>query len=217
MEKKLSEEYLQECLDRAYSADPTGFDVVIKDLNKRMKKLVAALRKKNMSDKSGLKWVRALTEMDKARFWSKVKDTGYCWEWQAGKDSSGYGTFKVFGKDEKAHRVAYSIINGDIPEDLHVLHKCDNPACVNPTHIFTGTPRDNMNDKIRKGRGKTIGRASKYHGVAFRKDSNNWRAHVWNGRKHLSLGSFKTQEDAAKRRDEEVLKLKLDLPLNFPI
>lgn len=161
---------------------------------------------------AGPVWVK---EIDKARFWSKVKDMGYCWEWQAGKDNCGYGQYKAAGEYIKASRFAYQIINGPLVDGLQVLHKCDNPGCVNPDHLFTGTHQDNMNDKLRKGRGKVLGRASKFHGVAFRKDSNNWRAQVWDGRKHIALGSYPTQEAAAVRRDEEVVKLRLAQPLNF--
>lgn len=166
-----------------------------------------------------LRW-GAITEIDKARFWSKAKEAnGYCWEWQANKDSDGYGMFRVQGVYTKASRVAYQIINGEIAEGIHVLHKCDNPACINPDHLFTGTHQDNMNDKMRKGRGRHLGRRSKYYGVGWREDSKNWRAYIVyseNGkRKNLSFGGFATEIEAAKKRDEEVKKLNLDLPLNF--
>lgn len=162
-----------------------------------------------------------ITEIDKARFWIKVKDTGYCWNWTANKDHNGYGMFKINGKDRKASRVAYTIVAGEITGNTHVLHKCDNPSCVNPDHLFTGTHQDNMKDKMRKGRGRTLGRRSKYLGVGWRNDSKNWRSYIAyseNGkRNHISLGGFATELEAAQIRDEKVKELKLDLPLNFPL
>lgn len=155
------------------------------------------------------------TEIDKARFWTKVETTDYCWPWKANKNKSGYGMFKHHGYDENAQRVAYKITKGYIPEGLHVLHKCDNPICVNPDHLFTGTHQDNMDDRTRKGRGKVLGRASRYYGVAFRNDSNNWRAQVFCNKKHISLGSYSTEELAAKAYDKAVLEMGLELPLNF--
>jgi hypothetical protein len=155
-----------------------------------------------------------LTEIDKARFWTKVEVTDYCWNWKANKDSCDYGMFRANGLNDKASRWAYRIIKGEFPKELHALHKCDNPSCVNPDHLFTGTHQDNMLDKMRKGRGKVLGHASKYYGVSFRKDSNNWRASIWNKRTHVSIGSFKTEIEAAKAYDKYVTENNIELPLN---
>lgn len=75
-----------------------------------------------------------------------------CWEWQAGKKSNGYGQFTLNGKEERAHRAAYQLFVGPIPDGQQVLHKCDNPVCVNPDHLFLGTVQDNMRDKVVKRR-----------------------------------------------------------------
>jgi len=96
------------------------------------------------------------------RFWSKVDISGDCWTWCAGKYSSGYGMFNFNGKDIGAHRAAWIFTHGEIADGLFVLHKCDNPPCVNPEHLFLGTHQDNMTDKARKGRVKsTIGEYKK--------------------------------------------------------
>ena len=91
------------------------------------------------------------------RFWDKVDKSGRCWEWLAAKNSSGYGRLNNNGRNHLAHRVAWILTNGPIPEGDHygticVLHHCDNPPCVNPAHLFLGTIQDNVNDMIEKGR-----------------------------------------------------------------
>lgn len=86
-----------------------------------------------------------------ARFWSKVNKTNSCWEWTASKDH-GYGRFWLDGHNLLSHRFSYSLINGPISRSQVVCHKCDNPSCVNPDHLFLGTRDDNMTDMVSKGR-----------------------------------------------------------------
>lgn len=87
------------------------------------------------------------------RFWSKVKvrEPGDCWEWKACRSEYGYGLFRM-GRMTAAHRVAYALTYGEFNNDLFVLHKCDNPPCVNPSHLFLGTVTDNARDMLKKGR-----------------------------------------------------------------
>lgn len=88
-----------------------------------------------------------------SRFMSKVKRCkNGCWEWQSWKIAKGYGQFHYQGKTVYAHRMAYTLFIGPIPADFHVMHKCDNPGCANPKHLFVGTDQDNMTDKVKKGR-----------------------------------------------------------------
>lgn len=82
-----------------------------------------------------------------------------CHVWQGGKRAQGrYGHVNVAGKDQSAHRAIWIAAHGPIPAGLHVLHQCDNGLCCNLDHLFLGTPRVNMQDKERKGRG--LGRLS---------------------------------------------------------
>jgi hypothetical protein len=89
------------------------------------------------------------------RFWNKVEvttDSSLCWEWKAAKAPNGYGRFGMGSKVIQAHRVAWELIYGSIPDKLYVLHSCDNRGCMNPSHLFLGTYKDNMQDCSRKGR-----------------------------------------------------------------
>lgn len=86
------------------------------------------------------------------RFWSKVDKSGPCWEWTAAKSSFGHGRFRVNGNLVSPHRMSWEMSNGGIPEGVWVLHKCDNPSCVNPDHLFLGDRADKMKDAANKGR-----------------------------------------------------------------
>ena len=86
--------------------------------------------------------------------WAKIQQRGPsdCWEWTACKDKDGYGKFQYCGSPSMAHRVVWEFTRGKIPGGLNVCHHCDNPSCCNPNHLFLGTDRDNMRDKVNKHR-----------------------------------------------------------------
>ena len=96
-----------------------------------------------------------------ARFWSKVDKDGpvqphrpgidQCWVW-LGSLRKGYGYIRVFGVNYRAHRLSWLLSGSSIPEGLCVLHRCDNPSCVRPEHLWVGTQLENIADRHRKGR-----------------------------------------------------------------
>ena len=110
-----------------------------------------------------------MTADEKLRFWNRInkfaegpnenipsyRGLGNCWIWTGAKLKSGYGQLKISKKRTIAHRVSWELVNGPIPEGLICCHKCDNPSCVNPNHLFIGTNKDNCDDRIKKGRSNT--------------------------------------------------------------
>lgn len=94
-----------------------------------------------------------ITKYEIARFWSRVRveTENSCWYWDNPTHKFGYGWFRVGGKNRLAHRVAKIIWDGR-DKGLQVLHNCDNPACCNPKHLRWGTPKDNVDDCIKRNR-----------------------------------------------------------------
>lgn len=112
-----------------------------------------------------------LSLSDITRFESKFYVTPGCWIWTGSKNTGGHGQFTVCGKCITAHRVSYELYIGPIPEGMWVLHKCDNPPCQNPDHLFLGTRQDNVDDMVRKGRQS---RYSKLNGEYIQSDLPSW-------------------------------------------
>lgn len=92
------------------------------------------------------------------RFWSKVERSDECWEWKGARFPAGYGIFSTShgrsGVSQRAHRAAWQLSYGPIPPGLVVCHRCDNPPCVRPDHLFLGTNATNQRDMTKKGRGR---------------------------------------------------------------
>lgn len=106
-------------------------------------------------------------------FISKAMPNGDCLIWIAARNKEGYGRFQYQGKLWMAHRLAWTIKFGKIPDGLHVLHKCDNPPCINTDHLFLGSNADNILDKVSKGR-----------------QARNFKTHCKNGHEYTEENTF---------------------------
>lgn len=98
-----------------------------------------------------------LNQSENIRFWSRVRigHVDECWIWQAAKDRRGYGLFMAKRKHYRSPRVAYELSNGPLRDGEFACHCCDNPSCVNPSHIFSATHKENMRDMAVKKRAAT--------------------------------------------------------------
>jgi len=126
------------------------------------------------------------------RFWRKVNSTGgenACWPWTGAKDSCGYGGVSINYKNHGAHRLAFALSLGEIPKGLCVLHRCDNPSCCNPAHLFLGTHYENIMDKMKKGRGSRPLRRGQFIRKLTDEDVREIRKRRANGENCSSIAS----------------------------
>jgi len=117
-----------------------------------------------------------ITIKEENDFWDNVEKTESCWIWTGYKSvvynriknkKWCYGRFRINGKFYRAHRISYVLAYGEIQGNMFICHKCDNPSCVRPDHLFMGTPKDNFNDMLSKNR----------QGFVFRKGENLGESH----------------------------------------
>jgi len=135
------------------------------------------------------------------RFFEKVRvpsaDPNVCWEWMAAMDRDGYGRINAGGRDEgelRAHRIAWEIANGPIPASIIVCHKCDNPSCVRPSHLYVGTIADNQRDMAARRRGNRSGVGLPY-GVS--PNGQRWKVQIRTGGHNQHFGTYDTIDEAA--------------------
>lgn len=156
-------------------------------------------------------------------FWKKVIKMEGCWDWKGYKNKQLYGRMGV-GPSQcvNAHRVSWVIHFGEIPDGLFVCHKCDNPSCTNPEHLFLGTRQDNAYDMMIKKRSKHF-QKNNFYGVVEEKRydgpnrNNRWRSFIVIDEKVIKLGAHTSILEAARNYDRIAgLKYGIKDKLNFP-
>ncbi len=160
-----------------------------------------------------------ITESVEKRFWQKVEKTDTCWNWVGAINPSGHAVIKIDGRNRGAHRVSYAIHNGDIPENLFILHKCHNAKCVNPQHLYAGTAKQNSKDEIdrKNTRHYKCETPTKYHGICWDKTRQNWISYIYLNRKLIDIGRHTSEIDAARNHDRiKYMKYGIKDNLNFP-
>lgn len=131
------------------------------------------------------------------RFWSKVRKGEDCWEWTGFTRKDGYGLIGLGRRSDgiaRAHRVAWELHFGPIPDGLYVCHRCDNRKCVRPDHLFLGTPQDNVDDMVRKGRSVAPSSPSglkNHKAVAIAFGGETMCIAEWERRLHMAPGTLR--------------------------
>lgn len=135
-----------------------------------------------------------------------VEPNSGCWLWDGAATTLGYGLFYEAGKTVYAHRESWRRANGEIPTGMEVCHRCDVPLCVNPSHLFIGTHKENFRDMAGKGRG-TKSRLGYPRGVHHTRNGKRFRAYYSEDHRQAHLGTFDSVDEAA----EAVRRYRLEL------
>lgn len=138
------------------------------------------------------------------RLWSRVTKGDNCWEWTGARNHKGYGEIGADGRVQKAHRIAWVLTYGPIHDGVDVLHRCDNPPCCRPDHLFLGDDADNMADMVRKGRSKQSQRTHCPQGHPY-DEENTYISYRGAGRAHRQCKECSRQrvrERRARKRAE---------------
>lgn len=141
--------------------------------------------------------VRKSRATDAERFWEKVNKTAGCWEWSAAR-TTGYGVFRIDGRNTLAHRVSFAWANGPIPDGAEVDHMCFNRACVNPEHLRLLSHAENGQNRASANVNSKTG----VRGVYWVGDRNGWIARASIGDVTHEIGVFSTIEEAARAATE---------------
>ncbi len=133
---------------------------------------------------------------DAERLWSKASrpDEASCWQWEASKYPAGYGQFYTKGGLVPAHRFAWELTYGAIPDGAQVDHVCHNRACINPGHLRLATNALNLQNRAALNRNNTSG----HRGVTWKRGSKAWAAQAVLGGKRHHLGVYADKEEAAR-------------------
>jgi len=126
------------------------------------------------------------------RFWSKVEKTEACWNWTAYKNDDGYGLFRSDYVTRPAHRIAYQLLESEIPAGMVLDHICHNRGCVNPTHLRIVTRKQNQEHR----EGAAAHSKTGIRGVTWAKREGKWRGTVGHNRQYIHVGYFENVEDA---------------------
>jgi hypothetical protein len=135
-------------------------------------------------------------------FWSKVDKTGDCWVWQGTKTTRGYGIKIIDHRSFYTHRLVWEVFNGrPIPEGMEICHRCDNPPCCNPEHLFVGTHNDNMQDAINKRRLNNSGENNGRHKLTLTQVKEIKECYIHTPRGGVSHGKKNSQASLANLYD----------------
>lgn len=142
------------------------------------------------------------------RFWNLVDKSGTCWTWTGTTNRGGYGSFSLGMKDgkrrtDRAHRVAYRLTHGEIPNGMHVDHMCHTKSCVRPDHLRAVTNKQNLENRAGLVKHNTSG----VHGVSWSKKRKKWHAYATHHGEHITVGFFNDLEEAAQAALDKRIEL----------